>query len=207
MFGDAVKMTLYLATLGILIGLVLGLVFGLMKLSKNPILRFITGVYIGFVRGTPLLVQLMLMYWVVGAYVNLSAPLLASIGLGIHNGAYLAEIFRGAIQSIARGQMEAARSLGMTHYQAMRRIILPQALKRAIPPMGNQFIIAVKDSSLAFSISVMEIMGQTRVFFGSNYQPFPMLAIASVYYLILTTGLSVIVNMIERYLSKGEVRA
>ena len=206
MFGDALKMTLYLATLGILIGLVLGLVLALMKLSKFGPLRLVTAVYINFVRGTPLLVQLFLIYYGGASLTNLPGPILASIGLGIHNGAYIAEIFRGAIQSIAVGQSEAAQSLGMSHFQAMKRIILPQALKRAIPPLGNQFIIAVKDSSLAFSISVMELMGRTRVFIGSTYEPFAILAIVTVYYLTLTTALTIIVGMVEKYLSRGEAR-
>lgn len=206
MFGDALKMTLYLATLGILIGLALGLILALMKLSKFKPLRLITAIYINFIRGTPLLVQLFLIYYAGRHLTNLSAPILASIGLGIHNGAYIAEIFRGAIQSIAAGQAEAAYSLGMSHSQAMRRIILPQALKRAIPPLGNQFIIAVKDSSLAFSITVMELMGRAKVLWAYTYEPFSALAIITVYYLTLTTGLTIIVGLVERHLSKGDVR-
>lgn len=203
LFGEALSLTLQVTTLGITIGIVLGVVFGLMKLSRFRLLKFVTGLYINLIRGTPLLLQLFAMYWIVGKALGLSAVASAAIGLGIHNGAYIAEIVRGAVQSIDRGQTEAARSLGMSNFKAMRRIILPQALKRAIPPLGNQFIIALKDSSLASSITVMELMGRARIFIGTTFDPEAILAIVAIYYLALTNLMVLLLGRVEKRLARG----
>ena len=147
-------MTIEVTAAGILIGIFLGLLFALLRISKYPFLNIPAKVYIWAIRGTPLLLQLWLIYY---GFVNIflidSLPA-AFIALGIHNGAYIAEIFRGAIVSVDRGQREAGISLGMTKWRVMRRIILPQAFKRAVPALSNQFIIALKDSSLASTIAV-----------------------------------------------------
>ncbi len=147
-FLGAVVVTLQITIVSLLIACVFGLVVALMKISSFRILRMVASGYIGLIRGTPLIVQIMWLYFGITSFVVLSAFWAGAIALAIHSGAYIAEIFRGAIQSIDKGQMEAAESLGMTKSLAMRRIILPQAFKRAIPPLGNQFIIGLKDSSL-----------------------------------------------------------
>ena len=157
LFASAAGYTLYITTLGILAGIITGLVVALAKISKRKALNKLASVYIFVIRGTPLLLQLFIIYYGMTAIVTVPPLASAVIALGIHNGAYIAEIFRGAIQSIDYGQMEAARSLGMTRGRAMRRIVLPQAFKRAVPPLGNQFIIALKDSSLASTIAVPEL--------------------------------------------------
>ena len=125
----------------------------------------------------------------------------AIIALGVHNGAYLAEIFRGSIQSIDRGQMEAARSLGMTYPRAMIRIILPQALRRSLPPLGNQFIIALKDSSLASAITINELLLKAQQLAAANYLYMEMLTIAALFYLAYTTLFTLLVNRWEKRLS------
>lgn len=128
----------------------------------------------------------------------------AVIGLAFHNGAYISEIFRGAIDSIDYGQDEAARSLGMTKCQSMIRIIFPQAFKRSVPSLGNQFIIAVKDSSLASVITITETMLLARQYVAATFDVFPIFTIAAVYYLIITMGLTKVLNKIEIKLKVNE---
>ena len=135
-----------------------------------------------------------------------TVPPLASavIALGIHNGAYFAEIFRGAIQSIDYGEMEAARSLGMTRGRAMRRIVLPQAFKRAVPPLGNQFIIALKDSSLASTIAVPELLLRGRQMGSSSFMYMEMLVIVAIWYLLMTGVLSYVIHRVETRLKVSD---
>src|SRR6056297_3923892 len=137
-------MTLQITTLGILTGLVLGLIVALGKLSQHKFTSTVASAYIFIIRGTPLLLQLFIIYYGLTSIVTIPPFPSAIIALGVHNGAYIGEIFRRAIQSIHYGQMEAARSLGMTHRKSMRRIILPQAFKRAVPPLGINSLLLLK---------------------------------------------------------------
>ncbi|WP_246451931.1 amino acid ABC transporter permease [Alkalicella caledoniensis] len=205
MFNSAIVLTLRITLMGILFGTVIGLIMGLFRVSRILPLQYIARIYISIIRGTPLLLQILTIYMVIGSlpFINLDRIMSASIALAIHNGAYIAEIFRGAIISIANGQMEASRSLGMSHSQSMRRIILPQALKRAIPPLGNQFSIALKDSSLASVIGVREIIQTSRTFVASTFN-YEIFFIAGLYYWIITTIISLIVDKVEKKLSVGE---
>ncbi|HPE29493.1 MAG TPA: amino acid ABC transporter permease [Candidatus Mcinerneyibacteriales bacterium] len=196
-FLPAAWMTLKITTMGILIGLMIGFPIAFGRLSRRRFLSLPSKGYIALIRGTPLLLQLFVVYYGLVRLVALDPLPSAALALGVHNGAYIAEIIRGAIQSINRGQMEAARSLGMTHMQAMRRIIIPQALLRALPPLGNQFIIALKDSSLASTVTVRELVLTSRQLASSNFMMMEMLAIAAVFYLILTGLLTLLVNHLE----------
>jgi len=205
-FYAAALLTLQITVLGILLGLVLGLVTGLMRLSKLKVLNTPAKLYIWMIRGTPLLLQLMIIYYGLIDLVNISRLPAAIIGLGVHNGAYIAEIFRGAIQSVDRGQREAALTLGMTQSQAMRRIILPQAFKRSVPPLGNQFIIALKDSSLASAIAVRELLLRARQMGSATLMMLEMLMIVGIYYLIMTTVLTIIVGRVENRLGVSDYR-
>jgi len=205
-FYEAAWITLQLTTLGIFVGLIFGLIAALMKISQLKILNVPANIYIWVIRGTPLLLQLWIIYFGLAIIVNIPGFTSAVIALGIHNGAYIAEIFRGAIQSIDRGQREAALSLGMTPWQAMKRVILPQALKRSIPPLGNQFIIALKDSSLASTIAVRELLLRSRQIGSSQYLMMEMLIIAAIYYLIMTSVLTIIVSKIERRMQVSDYR-
>lgn len=150
-FLKGTLLTIGLSIASILIGTILGLIIGLGKMMRNKLLALPFGVYITFFRGTPLLVQILLIHFAVVPLFTggTNAIAAAIITLSLNAAAYIAEIFRAGIQSIDRGQMEAARSLGMNHVQAMRYIILPQAFKRMIPPLGNEFIVLIKESSLA----------------------------------------------------------
>src|SRR5699024_2487551 len=134
-YKDAVIATVKITLLGLLVGVGIGLIFAFLKVSKYKILQIIADIYIHIIRGTPLVVQIFVLYFGLVHFVDLGRFLSGGIALGVHNGAYIAEIFRGSIQSIDRGQSEAARSLGMNYGLSMRRIVLPQALRRAIPPL------------------------------------------------------------------------
>jgi polar amino acid transport system permease protein len=206
-FIPAALMTLRVTVLGILVGMVLGIFFALIRLAKNPVINAPAKLYIYVIRGTPLLLQLLLLYFGLTFIVKLDRIPSAIIALGIHNGAYIAEIFRGAIQSVDRGQREAGISLGMTGAQVMRRIILPQAFKNAIPPLGNQFIIALKDSSLASAVAVPELLLHARQTASANAMSMEMLSIAAVFYLFMTSLLTLGTNRIERRLRVSEHRS
>ena len=171
-FLKAALVTLKITAIAIVIGTVFGIVFALMKISKSKILQTIANLYITLIRGTPLIVQIMFLYYGITSIVVLSNFWAGAIALGIHNGAYIAEVFRGAIQGVDRGQREASLALGMNRTQTMRRIIFPQALRRAIPPLGNQFIITLKDSSLVYVIGVTELFGLANREAAASFLPF-----------------------------------
>lgn len=206
-FIPAAFMTLKVTAAGILIGVLLGFVFALMRISKLKIFTIPAKAYIWVIRGTPLLLQLMMIYFGLTGFLMLPPIPAAFIALGIHNGAYIAEIFRGAIESIDRGQREAGASIGMTKWKIMHRIILPQALKRAIPSLSNQFIIALKDSSLASSIAIPELLLKSKQLGAATYRTMEMLTIAAVYYLLMTSVLTVLFNLVERRLSVSTHRS
>lgn len=196
-FLPAAWMTIEITVLGILLGLLLGLVTAFAKISSKKFLNLPALGYIYMIRGTPLLLQLLFIYYGMRGILGLSALPSAVLALGIHNGAYIAEIFRGSIISISPGQMEAARSLGMTYSRAMLRIILPQAFKRSVPPLGNQFIIALKDSSLASTITINELLLKSQQLASSNFMMMEMLTIAAFFYLIYTGLFTWLFNSIE----------
>lgn len=200
-FMEATSLTLRLTVAALGIGIIIGLVFAMMKISKNRVFNSIANAYITIIRGTPLIVQIFWIYYGLAPIWDVPAFWAASLALAVHNGAYIAEIFRGGIQSINRGQMEAARSLGMNYLLAMRRIVLPQAFKRSIPPLGNQFIIGLKDSSLAAFVTMPELF-MTAMRRAAN-QPSNALeyyTIAGLYYLALVVVFSLLVNRLERRL-------
>lgn len=199
-FLPAAWMTLKITMLGILFGMMIGLATALMRISDNRVFGAMSRLYIFIIRGTPLLLQLFFFFYVLRQSLSLEAFSAAYLALAIHNGAYIAEIFRGAIKSIDKGQMEAARSIGMTYSKAMRRIILPQAFKRSIPPLGNQFIIALKDSSLASAITISEVLLQAQRLAAANYRMLEMLTIAAIFYLIYTSIFTWLVSLMERRL-------
>lgn len=203
-YQDAIMATVKITLLGIVIGIIIGLFFAFLKVSKYKVLQFIADIYINIIRGTPLVVQIFVLYFGLVHFVDLGRFLSGGIALGVHNGAYIAEIFRGSIQSIDRGQSEAARSLGMNYSLAMRRIVLPQALRRAIPPLGNQFIIALKDSSLVAFIGFQELFNRAQRIQSATGLAMESYIIVGIYYLILVLILSLIVNRIERHLARSE---
>jgi glutamine transport system permease protein len=202
-FLEGTLLTIGLSLAGILIGTVLGLIIGLGKIMKNKLLAFPFSIYITFFRGTPLLVQIMLIHFaVVPMFLGKTQAIIAAIlTLSLNAAAYIAEIFRAGIQSIDKGQMEAARSLGMTHVQAMRHIILPQAVKRMIPPLGNEFIVLIKESSLAALIAAPELMYWGRAMQGQYFRVWEPYVTAAIIYLVLTLSLSFLLSRLERRLA------
>lgn len=200
-FLDAMLVTLQLTVVSILIGIVIGLFFAILKISKLKVLGIISDAYIYLVRGTPLIVQIFILYFGFSGLFLIPDFWAASLALAFHNGAYIAEIFRGTIQSIDKGQMEAGRSLGMTRGLTMRRIIMPQAFRRALPPLGNQVIIGLKDSSLAAFISINELFNVATTLGSNNFDEMTFLLIVAVYYLILVAVLTLIVNGLEKKMS------
>ncbi|QSX09364.1 amino acid ABC transporter permease [Alkalibacter rhizosphaerae] len=203
-FIPGVITTLQLAFLSILLGTVIGLLVAVLKLAKKKPLTFLMNIYITIIRGTPLLLQLwFIFYGLPGMGIEIDRFPSAVIGLALHNGAYISEIFRGAIESIHFGQREAARSLGMTRVQALRRVVLPQAFRRSIPALGNQFIIAVKDSSLASVITITETMLLARQYVAATFDVFPIFFVAGSYYLIITMGLANLLQRLETKLKVG----
>lgn len=199
-FLKAALITLQLTAIAVVIGMLFGIVFALMKISNSKILRSIANIYITLIRGTPLIVQIMFLYYGITSMIVLSNFWAGAIALGVHNGAYIAEIFRGAIQGIDRGQKEASFAVGMNSSQAMRRIIFPQALRRAIPPLGNQFIITLKDSSLVYVIGVSELFGLANREAASSFQPFETFLVVGFYYLILVLIFSGLLRWYEKKL-------
>lgn len=195
-------LTIGLSIAGILIGTVLGLFIGLGKMMKNKLLAFPFTLYITFFRGTPLFVQILLVHFgVVPLFLGETNAIYAAIiALSLNSAAYIAEIFRAGIESIDKGQMEAARSLGMTHVQAMWNVILPQAFKRMIPPLGNEFVVLIKESSLAAVITAPEIMYWGRAMAGQYYKVWEPYLTAALIYLVLTISLSFLLNRLERRL-------
>lgn len=204
LFLHATLLTLKLTIIALLFALVLGLIFALLKLTKIKPLEWISDVYVWIVRGTPLLVQISVIYFGMTGLFLIPSFWAVAIALAFHNGAYIAEIFRGSIQSIDDGQREAGRSLGMTGPLTMRRIILPQAFRRAVPPLANQFIIALKDSSLASFIGMQELFGVAQTLGSNNYDYMPYYLIVSIYYLVLVLVLTLVVRWIEKKMATSD---
>ncbi len=203
-FLEGLKITLYLSAASLIMAFVIGLFFAILKISSIKPLQWIADGYIWLIRGTPLIVQIFVLYYGITEIILIDAFWAGAIGLAIHSGAYIAEIIRGSIQSIAKGQMEAGRSLGMTKLQTMRRIILPQAFRRAIPSLGNQFIIGIKDSSLVSFIGAQELFGVSSSLGSNSFDFLTFYSIAAVYYLVIVLVLSVVVNRIEKRLAKSD---
>ncbi|WP_444984114.1 amino acid ABC transporter permease [Halomonas mongoliensis] len=203
-FAQAAWMTLKITGISLALALVIGLIFALMRVSGIRTLSVIYSGYVGIIRGTPLIVQIMWLYFGITHFVVLSAFWAGTIALAIHSGAYIAEIFRGCIQSVDRGQMEAAQSLGMKRGLAMRRIILPQAFKRAIPPMGNQFIIGLKDSSLVAFIGITEIFSLSMDNAAVTFKQLEFYTIAGLYYLVMVALFTYLLSRLENRLDTAK---
>ncbi|MDI6905895.1 MAG: amino acid ABC transporter permease [Thermoanaerobacterales bacterium] len=199
-FLQALQVTLALTAASMAIGVAIGLFFAMLKISKRRVLNLFADFYIGIIRGTPLIVQIFFVYYGLVEIVDFGQFWSASIALAVHSGAYIAEIFRAGIQSINRGQMEAARSLGMSYALAMRRIILPQAFRRVVPPLGNQFIIGLKDSSLASFIAMDELFHIAQRFAASTFRSMEFYVMGGLYYLALVIIFTLMVNALERRL-------
>lgn len=199
------KTTLIIAIISMVIGLIVGLVLSVIRVYKVPVLKQIVEVYISFFRGTPLLVQLFLLYFglpqVIPELRDMSAYIATIVGLGLNSSAYIAEVLRSSIDAIDKGQMEACYSLGMTKAQGLRRIVLPQAFRIAIPPLGNVFIDNIKSSSLAFTLGVVEILAQAQMIAAASYRFFEPYVIAALIYWVVILFFSFLQRLLEKKLS------
>lgn len=205
-------MTLKVSLYAIVFGILIGLIGGISRLSANPAAKWLSMAYVEFIRGSPLLVQIFIWYFVIGTMINSIMtkrgwgqvdPMWYGVAaLSFFAGAYITEIVRAGIQSIHRGQFEAARSLGMSAGQAMRYVILPQAMRRILPPLAGEFINLIKDSSLLGIIAVRELTKATREVITASLQPFELYFTCAILYLLLTFTLSMFVQHLERRLAK-----
>ena len=203
-FWKPLLLTFELTLASVIVGSIIGLFIALLKVSKLPVAAFIANVYIMVIRGTPLIVQIFVLYFGFYKIIDLGQFWSAALALAIHSGAYIAEIFRGSIQSIDKGQMEAGLSLGMSARQTMRRIILPQALKRSIPPLGNQFILSLKESSLAAFIAMDELFSLARRLSAETFDEMTYFLIVAFYYLVVVMIFTYVVHLMEKRLAKGD---
>ncbi|TXI82460.1 MAG: amino acid ABC transporter permease [Cupriavidus sp.] len=191
-------LTLKISALSLVFALLLGLIAGLGRVAQNPAARNLAASYVEIIRGTPLLVQIFIFYFFIGTVLQLSAFAAGVAALSVFTGAYVAEIVRAGIQGVARGQMEAARSLGMSHAQSMRHVILPQALRRTLPPLAGQFINLVKDSSLVSVMALTDLTKAGREVVSSTFSPFEVWFSVAAMYLLLTGSLSLLVRRLEK---------
>jgi polar amino acid transport system permease protein len=209
LLSSGIYLTLYVAFFSYALALIFGLIAGLMRVSRNPVLYTIGTLYVEVIRGIPLLVQLLYFFYVIAPALADRAPepfdqIFRSevnegvLALAIGYGAYLAETYRAGIEAIPRGQMEAARSLGMSYIQSMRYVILPQAIRIILPPLGNDFVSMLKDSALTSAISVKELTLWTRQRSANTFRPLEHWTIAALLYLTMTLCLSLAVRYIER---------
>ena len=191
-------LTLKISALSLLAALLLGLVAGLGRVARNPAARYLAATYVEIIRGTPLLVQIFIFYFFIGTVLQLSAFAAGVAALSVFTGAYVAEIVRAGIEGVAKGQMEAARSLGMSYPQAMRYVILPQAFRRMLPPLTGQFINLIKDSSLVSVMALTDLTKAGREVVSSTFSPFEVWFTVALMYLLLTGSLSLLVRRMER---------
>ncbi|KZM54558.1 amino acid ABC transporter permease [Aeribacillus pallidus] len=194
--------TLLITVVSMFFGLIIGLIIAIARLKGNRILRGIARAYVSIIRGTPALVQIVIVYYGLVDYGIELGPLTAAyIALSINISAYVSEAFRGAIQSIPKGQTEAALATGMTERQAMRRIIIPQAIRYAIPPLGNTFVGMLKETSLVSVIAVTELMRSAQLLVAQYYVYMPFYAAIAAMYWIMSTFFTFLLNKIEKRLS------
>lgn len=199
---DGIVKTFEVTVLSILLALIIGLIAGLGRVSRNIVFNRIATVYVEVIRGIPLLVQIFYIYYALAKLVKIPAMASAVIAMAVCYGAYLGEIIRAGIQSIPKGQMEAALALGLSRRKAMRYIILPQTLKVVLPPIGNEFIALLKDSSLVSILAISDLFRRGREFAAHTFEYFETFTVIAIVYLILTLFFSWLVGLMEARLSR-----
>ncbi len=214
MLLESLGQTMLLTLLSLIFAFIIGLIFGLMNVSKKRVLNFIGTVYVDAVRGVPLIVLAYFIYFGIPAGVKaigftdfrLPALQAGTIALSMNAGAYMAEIFRAGIQSVDKGQMEAARSLGLGYGKAMQKVVLPQAIRTMVPSIINQFIISLKDTSILSVIGFPELTKAGNIIAGNTFSVLQVWAIIAIMYMVVITVLSKIAKRIERRLNVGKER-
>lgn len=205
---DGIKVTILISLLAIMLGVIIGVVVAVIKVSATgSSMKWLTGIcniYINVIRGTPLMVQLLIIYNLVFASRDANELVIGAVCFGINSGAYVAEIIRAGIESIDRGQMEAGRSLGLNHIQTMRLIILPQAIKNILPALGNEFIVLIKETSVVGVIAVTDLTKAAQYIGSRTWDILPPLIITAACYLIMVLGLTKLLAVFERRMAKSD---
>ena len=205
---EGLYVTLLITAFAVLMGLFLGFIVAMIRSTyqntgKLKFLNALSVVYLTVIRGTPVLVQLMIIYYVIFSSGNVNKIIVAILAFGINSGAYQAEIFRAGINAVPKGQFEAGRSLGFNYYQTMGNIIMPQAFKNILPALGNEFIVLVKETSIAGYIALVDITKAGDIIRSRTYSAFmPLLAVALIY-LVIVMGLTYLINLLERWLRRS----
>lgn len=204
--------SLLIATCGLVMGTLIGTVGAMCKLSESKFLRTLANVYVEFIRGTPMLLQILFLFlvlpWAVkqitGTGFIANAYIIGTVAIGINSGAYSTELIRSGIQSIDKGQTEAGKALGLSHAQIMKSVVLPQSFKRIVPPMVNEFIVLIKDSSLISTIGGIELLQSSQILGTRFYNYLIPLMLASVMYLAMTLTVSFVAKKIEKRLAESD---
>jgi len=211
------KNTVLLAFLAVIAGVVLGTLLAIGRISRNPIIKLLSSAYVEFVRGTPVMVQLFVIYYGLqkviqfpdwpglGRLIGMSTPdfFAGACTLGLNSGAYVCEIIRAGIQAVDRGQMEAARALGLGRGTSLRLVVLPQAIRNILPALGNEFVAVIKESSIVSIIGIGELMYKADIVRGITFKPFEPLIVAALIYFMLTYPLSKLLSYVEKRLRSG----
>lgn len=205
---DGIRVTVLISLMAIILGTAIGIVVAVIKVSANNYkikwLSKICNIYINIIRGTPLMVQLLIIYNLIFTSRYTNELIVGAVCFGINSGAYVAEIIRAGIESIDKGQMEAGRSLGLNYMQTMRLIVVPQAIKNILPALGNEFITLIKETSVAGLIAVTDLLKAAQYVGSRTWDILPPLMIAAVCYLIMVMGLSKLLAVFERRLARGD---
>ena len=197
-FLQGAKWTLIVSLASVILGVIVGLGLSLLKRSRFKVLKFVASAYIEVVRGTPLLLQIFIVYYGIGNIVNIDALPAVVIALSLNSGAYVSELIRAGIEAVDKGQMEAARSLGMSQSMAMRLVVTPQAIKNILPAIGNEFVAIIKESSMASVLGVAELMYGAKVVGGVTFNYVEALMISAVFYFVMTFSLGRLMKYVER---------
>jgi len=201
---DGILITLEVTVMSIACSLVVGLITGIGRISRITIINRIATIYVEIIRGIPLLVQIFYIYYALGKLIQVPDIFAAVIAMTVCYGAYLGEIFRAGIQSIHKGQMEAAIALGLTRAQALRRIILPQTIRVVLPPLGNEFIALLKDSSLVSILAVSDLLRRGREYASKTFNYFEAFTVVALVYLVMTLFFSRLVALMEERMSRRD---
>ena len=208
LFIKGLKVTVQISFVAVFIGVIVGLMMALLRLSSIKVLTWIANIYIQIIRGTPVLVQLFIIYYATYPLFGFNIPpyIAAIVTFGLNSSAYVAEIIRAGIQAVDYGQMEAGRSLGMTHGMVMRYIVIPQAIKNILPALGNEFIVLLKETSVVSIIGTSDLVRQADVIKAATYSSFEPYIIIAIIYIILVLGLSSVMDRVERRLKRSDYR-
>lgn len=203
---DGIGVTIKISLLAVFIGILIGMLIAMCNLSKRKLPRVFGGIYTDVIRGTPSVTQLMIIYFVIFATVNLDKWIIAAIAFGVNSGAYVSEIIRGGILSVDHGQTEAGRSLGLNAFQTMTRIVIPQAVKNIFPALCNEFIVLIKETAIVGYVGLMDIQKAGDFIKSATFEAFMPLVGTAVIYYVLIKILTLLLRQIEKQLRKSDVR-